>query len=300
MSSLEIINDAVIFTTHKVLHACLELEFLFNDVFVGIRVSTDLNEAISARSIVYLEYDYDTNIAKAIKSAGKRLILMHLGDETAIKDLSTYEIADVIFRNYFHQTIFKDLRWHQKIHWMPNGYRNGLKLTGIRKPKPASERKQLARFIGWLSNPNSLGNERAEFERAAQSCGTMLQCIPTQGFAGGFSAHLYQHLMEDCIFAPCPAGNAAETIRLFDALECGCIPISTQLPFLNQSCALGQMPRRNLTKWSDLSQLLVSFNEKSVKKTGLDLMQMDIINFWSQTKSIHRALASRALNSMYG
>jgi hypothetical protein len=295
MNSLEIINDAVIFTTHKVLHACLELEFLFNDVFVGIRVSTDLNEAISARSVVYLEYDFDTNVAKAIKSAGKRLILMHLGDETAIKDLSTYEIADVIFRNYFHQSIFEDLRWHQKIHWMPNGYRNGLKLTGIRKPKPASERKQLARFIGWLSNPNSLGNERAEFELAAQSCGTMLQCIPTQGFAGGFSAHLYQHLMEDCIFAPCPAGNAAETIRIFDALELGCIPITLPQFFLQHPQTLGYNPFITITGWNELSASLRKLMELSKIKNEINSLQLRIINYWINTKAIAKTNLKRAL-----
>ncbi len=270
MNSLETINDAVIFTTHKVLHACLELEFLFNDVFVGIRVSTDLNEAISARSIVYLEYDFDINVAKAIKNEGKRLVLMHLGDETAIKDLTAYVIADVVFRNYFHESIFDDPRWRQKIHWMPNGYRNGLRLTGIRKPKPVSERKQLARFIGWLSNPNSLGNERAEFEQAVHACGDMLQCIPTQGFAGGFSAHLYQHLMEDSIFAPCPAGNAAETIRLFDALECGCIPISRSHGFITDPKAFRNDRIILIESWLDLPLILNKLKAKSIKKDYLD------------------------------
>jgi hypothetical protein len=270
VNSLETINDAVIFTTHKVLHACLELEFLFNDVFVGIRVSTDLNEAISARSIVYLEYDFDINVAKAIKNEGKRLVLMHLGDETAIKDLTAYVIADVVFRNYFHESIFDDPRWRQKIHWMPNGYRNGLRLTGIRKPKPVSERKQLARFIGWLSNPNSLGNERAEFEQAVHACGDMLQCIPTQGFAGGFSAHLYQHLMEDSIFAPCPAGNAAETIRLFDALECGCIPISRSHGFITDPKAFRNDRIILIESWLDLPLILNKLKAKSIKKDYLD------------------------------
>jgi hypothetical protein len=295
MSSLETINDAVIFTTHKVLHACLELEFLFNDVFVGVRVSTDLNEAISARTVVYLEYDFDTNIANAIKNAGKRLILMHLGDETAIKDLSTYEIADVIFRNYFHQSIFEDRRWHQKIHWMPNGYRNGLRLSGIRKPKPASERKQLARFIGWLSNANSLGNERAEFEQAAQSCGTMLQCVPTQGFAGGFSVHLYQHLMEDSIFAPCPAGNAAETIRIFDALELGCIPITLPQFFLQHPQTLGYNPFITITDWNELAASLRKLMELSKIRNEINSVQLRIINYWINTKAIAKGNLKRAL-----
>ncbi|WP_162785536.1 exostosin family protein [Polynucleobacter necessarius] len=49
--------------------------------------------------------------------------------------------------------------------------------------------------------------------------------MPSHGFVGGYNVGLYSTIMEDSIFAPCPSGNKSETIRLYDALELGCILI---------------------------------------------------------------------------
>ena len=34
----------------------------------------------------------------------------------------------------------------------------------------------------------------------------------------------------DSIFIPCPPGNNTETFRLYEALECGCIPLYVKSP----------------------------------------------------------------------
>ena len=40
----------------------------------------------------------------------------------------------------------------------------------------------------------------------------------------------YIDLLLDSIFCPCPGGNNIETYRFYEALECGCIPVYTELP----------------------------------------------------------------------
>ena len=162
-------------------------------------------------------------------------------------------------------------------------------------PKPVAARKQFARFIGWLSNANSLNNERAHFEWAAKSCENLLQCIPTQGFAGGFSPDLYKHLMEDTIFAPCPAGNAAETIRIFDALECGCIPISLQQSFLQKQKALINPPFLVLTEWNQLSQKLQELADLKSNLEELADLQTRTIYYWRSTKTLAQSIVKRSL-----
>ena len=277
-------NDVVIYTTHRVLQSHLELDFIFNDVLPFYPYTVDLNEALSARCIVYLEHDLDVELARTLKSLSKKLVLMHLGDETAVKDLSAYEYADVIFRNYFHQHIFTNPQWVEKLHWMPNGYRNGLS-QGDRVHKPARRRKQLARFIGWLDNPHAVGNERGAFAAVATACEPQLHCISTRGFADGFSPHLYKHLMEESIFAPCPAGNAAETIRLFDALECGCIPISLGQRFLIANETFTESPPFIiLSTWHELITELKKFSEQEHRDSLIDDLQTDCLNFWQRTK----------------
>jgi len=288
-------EDAVIYTTPKVLQVCLELDFLFHDIFPGARVCLDLNEALSARCLVYLEYDFEMHIAHAIKGAGKRLVLMHLGDETGIKDLSAYIVADAVLRNYYHPDIFSDERWAWKLRWMPNGYRNGLGYRGSRTPKPASGRKQWARFIGWLANPKAVGNERAQFEQAAAACAGLLHCVPTSGFAGGYSAALYKHLMEDAVYAPCPAGNAAETIRLFDALECGCIPISMPQQFLRTTTAMASAPIAIVQHWAAIEEFLKALKQRSEAAHLADYHQQQVLRFWAAAKRKAAALAEEVV-----
>ncbi|NDD13734.1 MAG: hypothetical protein EB072_14075 [Betaproteobacteria bacterium] len=288
-------EDAVIFTSPNVLQSCLELDFLFHEIFTDIKVTLDVHEALSARCVVYLEYDFNLALVQSIKSEQKRLVLMHLGDETAIKDLTAYNLADVVLRNYYHEHIFRNPAWASKIHWMPNGYRNGLG-QGAREPKPASERKQLARFIGWLANPKSVDNEREGFALAATRCEPMLHCVATQGFAGGFSPHLYKHLMEESIFAPCPAGNAPETIRLFDVLECGCIPITRPLEFMKSSEAMGNGPFAFLNDWGQLVDLLSAYQTISERESEFHKTQKAVNRFWKATKLMHAELAHRSVS----
>lgn len=286
-------DDVVIFTTPRVLQVCLELEFLFHEIFVNVPVSININEAFSASSIIYLEYDFDYLLAQSIKQASKRLVLMHLGDETGIKDLSSYQVADIVLRNYFLPQVFSDERWASKLRWMPNGYRNGLGYRGSRPPKHASRRTQWARFVGWLNNPKAVGNERSEFEQAALSAAPLLHCVPTEGFAGGYSANLYQQLMEDAVFAPCPAGNAAETIRLFDAMECGCIPISKPQAFLSSGSALAGAPIETISHWSITGELLASFKHRDDAMAVVDERQKQVQRFWTATK--HKAAWTAAM-----
>ena len=69
--------------------------------------------------------------------------------------------------------------------------------------------------------------------------------------------------MLDTIFVPCPSGNNAETFRLYEALECGCIPLYVKedgnndeeyIQTLNKE--LGLIPLNN---WKDAFVLMVHF-----------------------------------------
>jgi hypothetical protein len=50
--------------------------------------------------------------------------------------------------------------------------------------------------------------------------------LTTDGFGQGLGAAEYATLMENARFALVPGGRCAETIRLYDALEMGAIPIT--------------------------------------------------------------------------
>ena len=94
--------------------------------------------------------------------------------------------------------------------------------------------------------------------------------------------------MEDSIFAPCPSGNNPETIRLYDALELGCIPISLSHEFLLSKDALGMLgpvPFPVLASWAELPQFLEAMKAKALSSPAEILeLQQKCINWWFNFK----------------
>lgn len=95
--------------------------------------------------------------------------------------------------------------------------------------------------------------------------------------------------MEESIFAPCPAGNSPETIRLYDALELGCIPISLHHDFLISDktlAAVGGPPFPLLENWDELPLFL---NEMSNLFKGdrdkIEQIQIRSVNWWVNYKN---------------
>jgi hypothetical protein len=65
----------------------------------------------------------------------------------------------------------------------------------------------------------------------------------------------------DSLFVPCPSGNNSETFRLYEALECGCIPLYVKTPgdevyveWLQTE--IGLLPVSN---WNEAAALIVHF-----------------------------------------
>ena len=111
----------------------------------------------------------------------------------------------------------------------------------------------------------------------------MLQ--PTDAFGKGYKLGMYALAMEYSVFAPCPAGNAIETIRLFEALELGCIPITLDHPFLDADEAFAGMPAPRLKSWDQLPEFLAEHREAvhSAPDTILQ-MQRDCLSWWTDYK----------------
>lgn len=289
-------ESAIFLTTPRILHNHLELDFLLNEVFHGITLTTDTSSILSAQTIVYAEYDLDINLITGIKNSGRRLVILHLGDERATKDLSGYEYADVILRNYYFEHILTDDRWKQKIHWIPNGYRSGVGTRPGTIPKQISERQQLCCFIGWLGNKSADNNERVRFADAVSGLSDLINCIPTQGFAAGFSPTLYRQLMENTVFAPAPAGNAHETIRLCDAMEIGCIPISTRHPFLMSALCMPGAPIILLEDWKSLGNILRQAKKSLIENIiEAKTAQEAVYQYWNAYKRKVNSLAAMAI-----
>lgn len=243
---------------------------------------------ITDQVVVYVEvWEPQHRIVDQLIAQGNAVILLQLGDEVLEKfDRSLYEKCRFVLRNYFYPVVFDDPLLYARLFWIPNGFRSGVGPRHASHLRRASERRQFARFMGWLANANSFNNERVHFREAALRSTSLLQTSQTGGFSAGASPALYAALMEDAIYAPCPGGNSIETIRLYDCLELGCIPIVTNAAYLEDPRALADAPFPKINDWCELPALLDELWQTSLKTPeSTDALQQACIQWWSAMKA---------------
>lgn len=270
------------------LNNALEVGFVRDVIFQNKPFSTGLDIIKNERIIIYLELnEIDMKFIALAKKEGKKIILYHMGDEQG-KNLGLYPHFDFVIRNYF----IKDFNYIEstKVMWSPNGYKTGLGLRSHLFIKPSCRRKSFASFLGWLDNPKSFNDERFIFRRVAQKIPNLLYVNDTEGFAKGYNLGLYAAMMEDSIFGPCPAGNSPETIRLYDALELGTIPITLKHEFICSKFALGEIgppPFPQLDGWNQLPDYLSQMqNLANLNFNEIQKIQDECLSWW-QTYKIH-------------
>ena len=315
-----------IISSLKSLDGAQESWFIQNILFQGAPYSTEFDPTKSTgKTVIYLElYEINVDLINKINAAGKKVVLYHMGDELADKNIAAYANCDLIIRNYFFPEILNRPELAHKILWAPNGCKTGV---GPRQPtslQAVASRQYLSCFLGWLSNSASFNGERAlfseviaawngsqkrraknvvqwlnhyltlskeylSFTKIAPSCKEDLHLLSSSGFSSGYKVGPYSAVMEGSVFAPCPAGNSPETIRLYDALECGCIPISLDYTFLNSPNALAEFglpPFPILSSWDQLPAFLEKMKQKiSSNPSEVQKMQDDCIAWWANYKN---------------
>lgn len=295
-------NKLQILSNPDSLNGALETWFIQNKLFNGAPYALGIDLANTKNTLViYLELgEINLDLIRAIRSSGNNVILYHMGDELANKNIEAYLECDFIIRNYYFSHIQNDPRFAGKISWAPNGYRTGIGPRAASHLKNATDRSCLAAFLGWLDNSNSYQNERNAFVEAAKGCGENLFVLASNGFSAGYNVGLYSAVMEDCIFAPCPAGNSPETIRLYDALELGCIPVSLSHAFLisgDALAAIGPVPFPTLTGWNELPAFLDRMKSVALSNPDeISTLQAKTINWWGSYKEFIQNTISSKIN----
>jgi hypothetical protein len=291
---------AIIANAHD-LNNAQEIWFIQNELFRGAPITVGFEPGVLVgKKVIYLELnEISGELIQLLKADKNKVILYHMGDEFARMSRVQYDACDLVVRNYFFPSIHDDSSsTAYKVIWAPCGPKTGV---GPRNPddlKGALERRWISVFLGWLKNPSSVNNERVAFSQIAPQCGSNLFVQPSESFGGGWNVGLYSAVMESAIFAPCPAGNSAETIRLFDALQLGSIPISLSHEFLLSTDALaliGPVPFPILESWSELPAFLDQMKAKLISSPNEILeLQQRCIHWWSDYKlAIQKKIADR-------
>jgi len=217
-------------------------------------------------------------------AAGCRNVgVLHLGDECAKWDRSFYASADYVLRHYwFSHALATTEPQLTKVLWIPQGYRTGLGPTNPAQTLPVMHRHIEGFFAGSLHGHQQ---ERQTMIASVQNAKLPFMIVPTAGFGQGYGPSSYAGLLGDSKFALVPGGNSPETIRLYDALEQGAIPIILESPFIFSPDALGAIgkpPFVLLDNWLALPKVYSELSQMPANR--LEDRRCEILDWWSRFK----------------
>jgi len=180
------------------------------------------------------------DVLRGLRAGGRHNIgVLHLGDETGRDDLGFYADADYVLRHYHRAGLPAAAGRCRRVLWVPNGWAAGIGPVDSARHLPFAERRMELFFAGHAGTDAAPLPGRQAMLGALRARARPATVILTDGFGQGLGAQTYAGYLGDTRFALAPAGNAAETIRFYDALECGALPVVTDAPWLHDTDGAG-------------------------------------------------------------
>jgi hypothetical protein len=207
--------------------------------------------------------------------ANRPVGLIHLSDEWCRGNYRSYRLYDFIIRTYHARILEKTGVLIVPLGWPNNG-------EGAKTGKLATDRQFKWYFSGYLKS------SRFEMLKAFQEWKpNACRIYNTKG--GNKSPPAKEEYskflndLSDTVFCPAPMGSVmAETWRLYEALEAGCIPLAEcRLTMDYYFNLFGNNPIPRFRRWRDAR----SFAERLVANPGaLIELQSEIQQWWSEYK----------------
>ena len=209
----------------------------------------------------------------------KKVFLIHLGDESGSQDLSfIYNNLTFVWRTFCLNKYFNN----NKISCLPIGYKSGVLFINeleVRKYKWAfigtphkSSRHDLLYQLSSISS--SFIHKTKKFDKQIISVDKM------------------SRVLSSTEFIPCPNGFVhPETYRLYEALECGCIPI-VENAYKYYDRLFPQNPFLKVDKWIEAKSIIKKFDAEQTNKK-----REECKIWWSQYKYNLQKFINGKINS---
>jgi hypothetical protein len=241
------------------------------------------HKVVGDRVILFDRHCNAKDPAYYAKFRGRDAFLMDLTDENYDFRPELYSNFRGVFRFYW-----SDVFQTNTVHFLPLGYTHTLAVP--KKPLvEASQRQYVWSFLGQINK-----SSRPEMIQA------MTRLEPHLFFATDempgitmwnrndkgqryYSPTQNTEIMVDSIFAPCPMGNVnLECYRIYEALECGAIPIVEKRMTLDYFGGLwGEHPIPTVSSWSDARKLVHNILSRPEE---LNLLQARCLQWWKWYK----------------
>ena len=243
------------------------------------------HELIFDRSIVFDAFPILNDPAIYTRFKGKDAFLVHFLDEGYEGGWKIYENFRGVIRCFW-----SDVFNRSRVLPLPLGYNAGLERN--REPLiPASERKYVWSFLGQMnksSRPDmarALSHVTPNFLFATDDLPGFVIHNKLQG--GGrrlFNKKDFAEFLFESSFSPSPMGNAnIECFRVYEALECGSIPIVEKRMTLDYyKDLLGPHPMPTVRSWPQARGLI---RELLRSPAHMDALQRECLAWWKRYKA---------------
>ena len=212
-----------------------------------------------------------------LKLICSKIFLIHLGDESGIHDLtSIYKNCNYVWRTFCSTRYFSN----KHVSCLPVGYK-----SGITKKEPGNRKYKWA-FIGTqhkssrhdllfqLSDiKSSFSHKTKKFDEGIIDVGKMSE------------------ILTSTIFIPCPNGFFhPETYRLYEALECECIPI-VENAYKYYDRLFYNNPFIKVDKWIEAKSVIEEWGNDQIKQK-----REECRTWWNQYKKQLQEFIAKKIN----
>jgi hypothetical protein len=224
-------------------------------------------------------------LAQARAQGCRNLGFFHVTDERGDQDRAAYGEADYVLRHYwFPEAMALPHKDSLGVIWVPNGYRGGVgpvaaaTMLGIRD-------RSIWGFFAGVIEARTLSEERRSMARVIAEATLPFVIVETRGFGQGLGPVSYAAYLENARFALVPSGNSPETMRLYDALEAGAIPVALESGFIAAPEALGNPALLLLRSWQDLPAAVAPYlGGGAAAEAALEARRQELQRWWREFK----------------
>jgi len=194
-----------------------------------------------------------------------KILLIHLGDEAGSHDLSeVYSKCFYVLRTFCSNKYFKS----NHVKCIPIGYKSGI-----------SDAKKKDRKFKWTFTGTPHKSSRHDLLFQLSDIKPFF-CHKTEKFDKKIiSVEDMSDIFSSTQFIPCPNGfYHPETYRLYEALQCGCIPI-VESAYNYYDRLFPENPFIKINKWSEAKPIVNGWSEIQIQKK-----QNECMNWWRNYK----------------
>ena len=217
--------------------------------------------------IVDSDVERKSELYAKLKLICSRMFLIHLGDESGIHNLSSiYSNFSFVWRTFCSNKYFNN----KQVNCLPLGYKSGIFFN-----KNDEERKYKWAFMG-TSHKSSRHDLLFQFSDIVPS-----YLYKTEKFNEKIlEVDEMSKILSSTDFIPCPNGFVhPETYRLYEALECECIPI-VENAYRYYDRLFPNNPFLKVDKWQEAKLLI-----KDWKREKISEKRDECKSWWKQYKN---------------